>query len=131
MQYLKETEGAYTKHGKQPVNQHGQIIYVQPVLICSVRSLDQLGHQGGHVGQFSRDPLPLFSAGSHHEHHHEHFWHGQGYPLFNAVHPIFADHGVVHIRCAYGFGFGREDGLGEVVKANDMPEPDMQVHLKQ
>ena len=40
---------------------------------------------GGHEGQFSRDPLPVFSAGS----PCEQFWHGQICPLFDVVHPAF------------------------------------------
>ena len=32
------------------------------------------GISGGHAGQFCRDPLPVFSVGS----HREHFWHRQG-----------------------------------------------------
>ena len=40
----------------------------------------------GHEGQFSRDPLPVFSAGG----HCERFWYGQGCPLFDVVHPAFS-----------------------------------------
>ena len=39
---------------------------------------------GGHDRQFSRDSLPVFSA----EGHPEQFWHGQGYPFFDIVHPF-------------------------------------------
>ena len=38
---------------------------------------------GEHEGWFSRDPLPVFSAGG----PCEQFWHGQGRPLFDDVHP--------------------------------------------
>ena len=40
----------------------------------SVQSLDQLDHQAGHDGRFSRDPLPVFSAGG---------------PLFDVVYLAF------------------------------------------
>ena len=39
----------------------------------------------GHEGRFSRDPLPVFSAGD----HCEQCWHGQGCPLFDVVLPAF------------------------------------------
>ena len=38
---------------------------------------------GGHEVRFSRDPLPVFSAGG----LSEQFWHGHGCPLFDVVHP--------------------------------------------
>ena len=38
-----------------------------------------------HEGWFSRDPLPVFSAGG----PYDQFWHQQGCPLFDAVHPEF------------------------------------------
>ena len=40
---------------------------------------------GGHDGQFSRDPLPVLSAGG----PCEQFWHGQGCPFFDVVNPAF------------------------------------------
>ena len=40
---------------------------------------------GGLEGRFRRDPLSVCSAGS----HREQFWHGQGCPLFDVVHPAF------------------------------------------
>ena len=40
---------------------------------------------GGHAGRFSKDPLPVFSAGG----PRRQFWHGQGCPLFDVVHPAF------------------------------------------
>ena len=52
----------------------------------SVQSLDRLGRQGGHEERFSRDPLPVFSVGG----PWEQFWHGQGCPLFDVVHPAFS-----------------------------------------
>ena len=46
-----------------------------------------IGATGGgqHEGRFSRDPFPVFSAGS----LCEQFWHEQGCPLFDVVHPAF------------------------------------------
>ena len=43
------------------------------------------GSSEGHDGRFSRDPLPVFSAGG----RGEQFWHGQGCPLFelDVIHP--------------------------------------------
>ena len=53
----------------------------------SVQSLDRLGRRGawGHAEQFSRDPLPVFSAGG----PCGQFWHGQGWPHFDVVHQAF------------------------------------------
>ena len=54
--------------------------------LSSVQSLDRIiGLFGVPKGRFSRDPLPAFSAGG----HCEHFWHGQGCPLFDIVNPAF------------------------------------------
>ena len=44
-----------------------------------------IGSSWGLEGRFSRDLLPVFSAGG----HFEQFWHGQGCPLFDADHPAF------------------------------------------
>ena len=44
-----------------------------------------IGSLGGHEGPFSRDSLPVLSAGG----HCEQFWYGQGCPLFDVVHPAF------------------------------------------
>ena len=43
------------------------------------------GWSGGHEGRFSRNPIPVFSAGD----PCEQFCHGQGCPLFDVVHPAF------------------------------------------
>ena len=57
----------------------------------SDQSLDRLGPPGGrggggkHEGQVSRNPPPIFSTGG----RWEQFWHGQGCPLFDVVHPAF------------------------------------------
>ena len=40
---------------------------------------------GGHEGRFSRNPIPVFSAGD----PYEQFWHGQGCLLFDVVHQAF------------------------------------------
>ena len=39
----------------------------------------------GHEGRFSRDPLPVFSAGN----PCEQLWHAHGCPVFDVVHPAF------------------------------------------
>ena len=44
-----------------------------------------IGSAGEHGGRFSTGLLPVFSAGD----HCEQFWHGQGRPFFDAVHPAF------------------------------------------
>ena len=70
---------------------------------------------GGHEGRFRRDHLPVFSAGG----PCDQFWHGQGCPVFDVVHPAFplpimvspTLHGVL------------KDGFGEAVVACDTPEP--------
>ena len=52
----------------------------------SVQSLDRLGRRENTcVGRFSRDPLPVFSAGG----PCKQFWHRQGHSLFDIVHPAF------------------------------------------
>ena len=61
-------------------------------LVCRWDELGQLssvpqqtGSSEGPDGRFSRDPLPVFSAGG----PCEQFWHGHGCPLFDVVHPAF------------------------------------------
>ena len=44
------------------------------------------GSTGGHDGRFSRDRLPVFSAGD----PCEQFWYGQACPLFDVVYPAFS-----------------------------------------
>ena len=53
-----------------------------------------IGSSGGHEGRFSRDLLPVFSAGG----PCEQFWHGQGCPVFDVVSSSISsvDHGVAH-----------------------------------
>ena len=70
---------------------------------------------GGHEGQFSRDPLPVFSA----EGPCEQFWHGQGCPLFDVVHPAFP----LPTMALPTLQGALKDSFGEVVMACDMPEP--------
>ena len=68
----------------------------------------------GHVEQFSRDPLPIFSA----EGLHEQFWHRQGCPLFDVVHPAFPLP-TMALPILQG---ALKDDFGEVVMVRDMPE---------
>ena len=65
--------------------------------------------------QFSRDPLPIFSV----EGLHEQFWHRQGCPLFDVVHPAFPLPTTISSTLQGALKVGR----GEAVMANDMPEP--------
>ena len=62
----------------------------------------------------SREPLLVFSAGG----PCEQFWHGQGCPVFDVVHPAFPlPTSVAHPpKCP-------EDGFGEAGVACDMPKP--------
>ena len=60
-----------------------------------------IGSSGGHEGRFSRDLLPVFSAGG----PFEQFWHGQICPIFDVVHPSPTVQRVL------------KDGFGEVVVA--------------
>ena len=75
---------------------------VRPFNACSVQTPDRL------------DPLPVFSAGG----RCDQFWHGQGCPLFDVVHPVFPLPTMQGDppRCPEG-------GFGEAVVAQDMPEP--------
>ena len=66
---------------------------------------------GGLEGPFSRDPLPVFSAGG----PFEQFSHGQGCPLFDVVHPAFPLPTILQ--------FFLKDAFGEAVVACDMLEP--------
>ena len=72
---------------------------------------------GGHEGWFSRDPLPVLSAGG----PCEQFWYGQGCPLFDVVHPAFS----LLITALPTLQGALKDGLGGVVVACDMPEPSL------
>ena len=69
---------------------------------------------GGHEGRFSRDPLPVFSAGG----PCEQFKHGQVCPLFDVVHPAF----LLLTTASPALQGALKDGFGEAVVACDMPE---------
>ena len=72
------------------------------------------GSSGGLEGRFSRDSLPVFSAGG----PCEQLWHGQGCPLFVVVHAAFPLPTTASptLKCAL------KNGFGEAVVARDMPE---------
>ena len=67
------------------------------------------------MGRFSRDPLPVFSAGG----PCEKLWHGQGSPLFDVVNPVFSLPSTVSPTLQGVL----KDGFGEAVAACDMSEP--------
>ena len=69
----------------------------------------------GHEGRFSRNPLPVFSAGG----PCEQFWHRQEYPLFDVVHPAFA----LPTTASSTLQGAMKNDLGEAVVACNMPEP--------
>ena len=74
-----------------------------------------IGSLRDHEERFSRDPLPVFSA----EGLCEQFWHGQGCPLFDVVHPAFP----LSTTASPILQGSLKDGFGESVVACDMPEP--------
>ena len=63
----------------------------------------------------AENSIPLFPAGG----HCEQFWHGQGCPLFDVVHPACSLPTITSptLRGAL------KDCFGEAVVARDMPEP--------
>ena len=73
-----------------------------------------IGSPGGLYGRFSRNPLPVFSAGG----YCEEFCRGQGRPVFHVSHPAFplltAESPTLHSAL--------RDGFGEAVVASHMPE---------
>ena len=77
----------------------------------TVQSLNRLGRRlggarrGGVEQLFNRDPLQVASVGG----HCQQFWHWQGRPLFDVVHPAFPPP-------------TQKDGFGETVIVFDMPE---------
>ena len=83
-------------------------------LFTSVQCLDWLGRLGGHEGWFSRDPLPVFSADG----PCEQFWHRQGCPLFDVVHPAFS----LLTTAMHSLQGALKDGFGKAVMASDMPK---------
>ena len=81
----------------------------------SVQPLDRLGRWGGHCGRFSRDPLPVLPA----EDPCDQFWHGQGCPLFDVVHPAFP----LPTKASPTFQDALKDSFEEAAMAHDMSEP--------
>ena len=71
---------------------------------CSVQSFDRLGHQQGHEGRLSRDPLSVFSTGG----PCEQFRYGQEWPLFDVVHPAFPLPTMSHPPCKVPWRTGLE-----------------------
>ena len=65
--------------------------------------------------RFSRDPLPVFSAGG----PCEQFWHGQGCSLFGVVHPAFP----LLTTASPTLQGSLKDGFGQASVACDMPKP--------
>ena len=118
MHFVSELEGesSYFVLCPQAVSQTRIELDSHVPVSQSVQSLDRLGRRGGHEGRFSRDPLPVFSAGS----HCEQLWHGQGCPLFDVVHPAFWQFLCRPRRRPPG---ALKNGFGEAVVACDMPEP--------
>ena len=83
------------------------------VLFSSVPCLT--GSSGEHWGRFSRDALPVFSAGG----PCEQFWHWQGCPVFDVAHPAFP----LPTKASSTLQGAVKDGFGEAVMACKMPEP--------
>ena len=67
------------------------------------------------MGHFSSDPLPVFSAGG----PCEQFWHGQGCPLFDVVHPAF----LLQTIASPTLQGALKDGFRETIEVCDMPKP--------
>ena len=81
-----------------------------------------MGGEGpGHEGRFSRDPLPIFSAGG----PCEFVWHGQACQLFDVVHPTFPPPTTASLSLQGTL----KDGFGDAVAACDMPEPCVHVTI--
>ena len=76
----------------------------------SVQSLDRLGRRGDMMD----DPLPVFIS----EGPCEQFWHGQGCPLFDVVHPAFP----LPTKALPTLEGALKDGFGEAVVTCDMLE---------
>ena len=73
------------------------------------------GGGGGLRDDFSRDPLPVSSAGG----HCEQFWLRQECPLFDVVHPAF----LQPTTASPTLQGVLKDGFGEAVVACDVPDP--------
>ena len=81
-----------------------------------------VGSLGGHEGQFSSDPLPVFSA----QGPCQQFWHGQGCPLFGVVHPAFPLLTTVlpTLQGALKDGFGEAAVVCDTLEPCKFPSPD-------
>ena len=95
----------------------------QFLFLIKVNSVQSLEASGGHEGQFSKDPLLVFSA----EGPCEQFWHEEGCPFFDAVHPAF--HLLTTATPPPPQG-ALKDHFGEAkaVMVCDMPEPKFSSH---
>ena len=85
------------------------------VQFSSVQSLDQLGRRRDMTDDSAEMLFQSFSAGG----PCQQFWHGQGRPLFDVVHPAFLLPTMV-LPTLQGV---LKDGSGEAVVACDMLEP--------
>ena len=84
--------------------------------VCSVHfSPFYLLGRREHEGWFSRDPLPVFSAGD----SCEQFCHGRGCPLFDVIHPAFP----LPTTASPTLQGALKNGFREAFVACDMPEP--------
>ena len=63
----------------------------------------------GHEGRFSRDPVPVYSAGG----HRKQFWRREGFPLFDVVCPLCQDTDRPGVRLV-------PEGSGERRKMEDI-----------
>ena len=108
-----EREKAKQKSVKLCTCHRGYITFAPQFI--PVQSLDRLDRRGGHEGRFSRDPLPVFSAGG----PCEQFWHRQGSPLFDIVHPAFP----LPMTASPNLQGTLEDGFREAVVVCDTSEP--------
>ena len=76
--------------------------------------LRPVGSSGEHEGRFRKDPLTVFSSGG----PCKLFWHGQGCPLFDVVHPAFPS----PTTASPSLQGALKDGFGEAVMACNMTE---------
>ena len=79
-----------------------------------IQSLDRFGRRGDMTQQFSRDSLPVFSAGG----PCWQFQNGQECPLFDIVHPAIS----LQTTASPTLQGAPKGGFGEAVVACDMPE---------
>ena len=109
------TGGISCTQMRQLLGLHSSEYYVSVQFSSLLGPIMSSGGGGRHEGQFSRDPLPVFSAGG----PCGQFWRGQGCPLFDVVHPAFP----LPITASPTFQGALKDVSGEAVVACDMPEP--------